>query len=332
MLDNYKSWNVTETRLKSLEEKIKNALEYGILAPSTHNTQPWSIRKGKNYLVINPDFSRSLPKSDKKNRFLFISMGCLIENVLIAAEYLRLKTKVSYQVSSDSVKITFSTSKGRKQKFDDHLISVIPERATCRLKFNSTLIEQSVINEFKNLSTNEVEVSFINKNENSEIVKVLLDASYASISTDYFRRELSELIIPNKSKSYYGMPGTVLGFKNVQAILTPYLMRMVNIAPLMAIKDKAALNSTDYFGVISTNIDNKKSWIMAGQIFEKLWLQATKEGIALQPLASAIVNDHKKNIKNIFGVKYPQMIFRIGYVDDKKVTHSPRFPLNAITN
>lgn len=54
MKDNYKAWEVREIDFPSsgtIEEQIRFLLNYGVLAPSIHNTQPWIFEIKNNELT-----------------------------------------------------------------------------------------------------------------------------------------------------------------------------------------------------------------------------------------------------------------------------------------
>jgi hypothetical protein len=55
------------------------------LAPSGHNTQPWSVRKTNSGLIVGSDPARWLPRVDPDNREMAIAIGAFLENLLIAA-------------------------------------------------------------------------------------------------------------------------------------------------------------------------------------------------------------------------------------------------------
>jgi nitroreductase len=58
---------------------------HAIKAPSGHNTQPWSFRLHESAIEVIPNFDHALPAADKENRELYISLGCAVENLCIAA-------------------------------------------------------------------------------------------------------------------------------------------------------------------------------------------------------------------------------------------------------
>ena len=60
-----------ETRSARLEALVR----YAVLAPSTHNTQPWRFRVRQDALEVFADRSRSLPVADPDDRELTISCG-----------------------------------------------------------------------------------------------------------------------------------------------------------------------------------------------------------------------------------------------------------------
>jgi len=54
-------------------------------APSAHNTQPWVLRYGTDRVELRYDPDRALPTGDPTSRDLLLSLGALVEAVLIVA-------------------------------------------------------------------------------------------------------------------------------------------------------------------------------------------------------------------------------------------------------
>ncbi len=71
----------------SREEQLRFLLRYAILAPSNRNTQPWRFAVGRDQVTIHADFSRWQQVSDAHKRELYISLGCALENLLVALEH-----------------------------------------------------------------------------------------------------------------------------------------------------------------------------------------------------------------------------------------------------
>ena len=96
------------------KDNFYKIINYAIKAPSGHNTQPWFFAIYENSIIITPNFERSLPAVDPNNRELFISLGCAVENLCIAANHYGYESQTDINFDdviiasqTDSVKIQF---------------------------------------------------------------------------------------------------------------------------------------------------------------------------------------------------------------------------------
>ena len=60
-------------------------IQAAVLAPSSHNTQPWLFRISASAIDLIADRTRALPVNDPRSRELYISCGCALENLRVAA-------------------------------------------------------------------------------------------------------------------------------------------------------------------------------------------------------------------------------------------------------
>lgn len=67
---------------------------YASKAPSGHNTQPWKFHITDSTITVLPNLDVALPVVDRNNRELFISLGCAVENLCIAASYFGYTTHI----------------------------------------------------------------------------------------------------------------------------------------------------------------------------------------------------------------------------------------------
>src|SRR5688572_1166934 len=65
-------------------ELLARAVQSAVLAPSSHNTQPWSFHIRWDALEIVLDRSRVLPVADPAAREMIISCGAALQNIRIA--------------------------------------------------------------------------------------------------------------------------------------------------------------------------------------------------------------------------------------------------------
>src|SRR5687768_9682674 len=76
------------------DEQLQFLLRYAVLAPSSHNTQPWLFRIQGHELDLIADVNRSLPVVDPMNRELIMSCGAALNHLHIAARYFGFSSKI----------------------------------------------------------------------------------------------------------------------------------------------------------------------------------------------------------------------------------------------
>ena len=81
------------------EPEAGRLLRYATLAASSHNTQPWRFELADDCIRVFADASRQLLVADPDRRELFLSVGCAVENLIVAAEQLGYVATVSYEES-----------------------------------------------------------------------------------------------------------------------------------------------------------------------------------------------------------------------------------------
>lgn len=108
--DNQKldSWNISDQDFPSdgsIYNKLKFFLNYAILAPSGHNTQPWLFRIDGNTIELYADRTRALPVVDPEDRELTISCGAALYHLILAIRHFgyeyRLETPLALSIGHD---------------------------------------------------------------------------------------------------------------------------------------------------------------------------------------------------------------------------------------
>lgn len=96
-------YGATANRLRSplLESADRPALlrelvRCATLAANGHNTQPWKFRLSTDSISIFPDLSRRTPVVDPDEHHLWVSIGCAVENLAIAAAALGKHAGVTF--------------------------------------------------------------------------------------------------------------------------------------------------------------------------------------------------------------------------------------------
>lgn len=339
MKENYKAWIINYSDFynqKSVVDELKFLIRFAILAPSGHNAQSWKFIVENNTIVLLPESTRDLSKSDPIGQQLFISLGCAVENLLIAADYYNLETEVEYlppKNKNAAVKITFIKRK-RTETFENHLIFSIPKRHTNRNKYEARKPDERFISRIKNLQQEEdIHIDFIDEKKGKEaLADISLKALIETMDNDNFRDELSHYIKSNFTKAKIGMPGFSHGIPGPISFFASKMIRRVNMNRLSLKADEQLLKKfTPLFCLISSKNNDKKSWLRAGQKYEQIALEAERNNLKTAILAAPIQKENfKKELGKLVEISYsPQVLFRIGYCE-KNAYPTPRLPFKEV--
>src|SRR3989344_7365719 len=340
MRENYRRWDVdigVFPKEGNNGGQLKFILQFAVLAPSGHNSQPWEFSVSDDFIEVWANEERSLAQSDPDRRQLLIAIGCAIENILIAADYYGLESTVHYLPrghQKNLIAVMNFQNRGTTKSHDkNHLIFSIPHRLTNRGKYKQDAPPRHFLEELRKFSGNDFEVAVITEKEKRhKIADVACAAQIEVMEFDSFREELSHYIKHNFTKSKTGMPGFTLGLPAPISLIASHLIKRINMSKKSAKQDEKLLKEfTPAFVVISSAHDNPINRIKAGQIFERIWLLATREQLSCAPLAAPVqVGDYYKNVQEILGTKSrPLGFFRLGH-SDKIPRHSPRFSVEEV--
>lgn len=335
MKSNYRSWNVNIEdfyKIKEKEERLKFLLNFAVLAPSAHNSQPWDFLLLDNAIEFVINKERTLEKSDPTNRLLLMGFGCLLENILVASDYFGFEATVSYFPRNDEssvFRVNFKEIDKVYERKADHLIFQIPKRHTNRGLYLSKSLPPNFIPSIKELSSTENNRAYLFSEGKlrDKIGQLILESNLEIMDKKDFREELSQYIKPNATSSKIGMPGFTLGLPGLISFFAPLLVKKVNLSRKSVKQDEKLLKKeTPAFLVISTNKDTRMDWIAAGVFMQNIWLLAESYGLAISPFASVTqISSFRVELQRVLKLEdFPQIVCRIGY-PEKNRGHSPRF-------
>lgn len=331
---NYIPWKIKIQdfpNTQTLQEQIKFILQFALLAPSGHNSQPWIFKLTANKVEIFINHKRFLAQNDKQGRQSYISFGCLIENLIIAADYFGFQSTITNFPSPDCVvAIEFVKIKDITNQ-PEHLINFITKRSTDRNKYLTKKPELNILNELKK-HLSKVTISIASDETKIALGKTMVDAGIKVMDNNNFREELSNFIKSSTTTSSYGMPGFTLGIPLPISFIASRLIKKVNLSKFSKIQEINLLTKfTPLIIVLSTQEDNKQSWVETGRALENIWLNITKQGLSCSALAAAVqVPYFREEVKKILKINTnPQIIIRCGY-SINPITHSPRFSISEL--
>ena len=335
---NKKAWDINPAdfpKSGSHADKLVFLCRFGLLAPSVHNTQPWSfvIEPPETIRIIINQKSK-LEHGDATGRQLWISIGCCIETINRAARAYGYELSASIDYAKQVVELTVSDNP--LLKTDLTLTKAILERRSNRNIYDQKTIPTNYLRKLRAIAVTKETKVIITTDQ--KIIQLVADLTKRGIgialSIPAFKKELSHLIKTNWHDGPTGMPGEVLLYKGFNAVTASAKFRWLQIADKEADKEYKRAVSAAALVLVFTKGDTGRYWAAAGRAYQKIGFEATQIGLDQATMASAVeAPDFHKDIETALGTSYRlQTIMRLGY-SPHSVPHAPRFNADeAITS
>jgi len=328
--DKLAAWNVQEADFPftgDSYDQMKALLTYAVLAPSGPNTQPWKFSIKDNEISLIADFSRSLPSVDPTDRTLYISHGCLLTNLLMAAEHFGFEYDVKCLpdgISGDRTAAVQLSKKVANPKFPD-LFHEITRRHTNRRSFEKRAIEDEKLQKLKDcIKKDGFKLDIMTSNEGkTEMADLLARAHKIQLGNKAFRKELASWVRSNTSDAEDGLPGYSFGYSDFESFFGSFIFGTFDMSNSRASIETSYMKASPAVAVLSTENEDKLTWMKTGVLFETLFLMATQLDVRFdlfsQPIA---IPELRQEMAQILNAKYPQILIRMGYAEPAK--HTPR--------
>lgn len=317
-------------------EMARFAVAYAILAPSSHNTQPWRFVIVDNELLVCADRSRSLAVIDPFDRELIISCGAALFNLRVVFSHFGVPIEVTtFPQSSDPdilARIVFPRSESINPDFGQ-LFDALTLRVTNRSSFAEEPPPDDLLERIRAAAIAEgVDIGLARSERDRERVAALVaQADRRQFSDPHFRRELASWIHPSRSSD--GMPAYSQGVNPLVDATTPIVamvIRTFDVGHGVAATHEALARGSPLLAVLSTTVDDNESWLVTGQALERVLLVAAASGLSASYLNQPIeVPELRERLAQELGTaRYPQLVLRLGR--GLAVPHSPRRPLTDV--
>ena len=302
------------------KDAMLKIIKYAAKAPSGHNTQPWKFKIGNDSISILPDFTRALPVVDSDNHALYISLGCALENMIIAANQFDYETKVIIHNSENETFISVDFNQiGAAVKTD--LFDFIEKRQVTRNKYSTEKIQKEVLRElFDDASDESIKVKlFRSKTEIENLTPYIIEGSNLQFNNKAFVKELvswfrfSEKEVLLKGD---GLWTASMGLPNMGRCIGNFVMKNFVSAKSEAKRWKKIISKSAGFALFIVEKNDPEHWIKLGQAFQRFGLLATKMNISHahvnMPCEELPVRE--KMIQNYQLNEYtPLLLIRFGY-------------------
>ena len=310
-------------------EIAKILISFAVCAPSGHNSQPWKFQVVGNTIVIAPDFTKRLAVVDSSDKELFISLGCALENMQIAATNYGYTS--DYDYTDGKIVVTFTKSDNCAA---DTLFAHIKTRHTHRGSFTGKKIPQEQIDALKTIDNKSVAIFASGTPQPEFICRGIAEGNDIQMSDTAFKRELLSWMRFNKkhiAQTQNGLCYNVLGFPSTPKPMGRMFVKMA-LNPKSQNKTDGKVNaSASHFCVLSTNGASPKDYIALGKTLERLLLTVCGSGLAYnfsnQPCEIPALTEKLRSGLKISG--YPAITLRLGYADAPKF-YAPRKSVDEV--
>ncbi|MCY7279559.1 MAG: Tat pathway signal protein [Sphingomonas bacterium] len=312
------SFREVTTRLRAAlkaEPRLPELVRYATLAANSHNTQAWRFRLGHGGIDIEPDFSRRTPVVDPDDHHLWASLGCAVENLMIAASATNRPLQL---IATDG---RLQTRFGGPAHPHATLADAIPRRQSTRSQFDGRSVPVATLNSLADaVRVPGVDVVLLTeKREIAQLTDLVVARSHHQVHDPVYLRELrhwlrfspADALRPGDGlfSAMTGnpvMPGWI-GTKMFDLFFDPE-----------AEDDKMARQMASSSGIaifVGERVD-PNHWVLAGQACQRFALQATALGMRCSFVNQPVeVPPLRAGVARIAGQvgKRPDLVMRFGY-------------------
>ena len=301
-------------------DQIEFLLGYAILAPSSHNTQPWFFRLNAMDVEILADRRRALPVVDPFDRELTMSCAAALYNLRVAAEYFGHRYQVSLLPDPADANLLARFELGLRcetSSEDVLLFHAIPKRHTNRQPFSPEPVPEVVLNALEAAACKEGAWLQVVRGEDARnaVADLIAEADRVQWANKRFREELAGWVRTKADDARDGLSGHALGVKDWLSLAGPALIRTFVRGGGQAAKDRDIAIHSPVLVVLGTDEDNALNWIAAGQALQSVLLRARTEDVWASFLSQPVqVEDLRPRIGEVTGCGgCPQALLRLGY-------------------
>ncbi|MCL4827974.1 MAG: hypothetical protein KJZ95_11430, partial [Caldilinea sp.] len=259
-----------------------------------------------------------LPVVDPEHRELWISLGCALENLLLAARAAGYAAEVTYPEADERIQVRLTADAPQASpRFD-----AIPLRQTTRSLYDGRPVPAADLDALQSLPQ-EAGVSlrfFTAPAEMETALAYVNEGNLRQYADRAFVDELIDWLRFNKQEAMGTLDGLYARCSGNPAV-PRWLGRMFvggTQPQQQADADAAKFRSSAGAVVIATDADDRAAWVRAGQVYERLALQMTamniKSALLNQPIEVAELRSQFQGALALNAAQ-PQLLMRFGYAN-----------------
>jgi len=305
-------------------------LNCAVLAPSSHNTQPWLFRLSEDGRTIEllADVQRALPINDPDNRELHISCGCALFNLRVAAADTGFERVCTLLPDSDRPELLarIQIGTGTLEPELAGLGEAAIHRRTWRNRFKSEPLPDAL--QLQLCDAAEAEggrLQLLPEPElRSQVVELVKQGDGLQWQDEAWREELAHWMHPGRSGDGLMVPRLV-------APLVRGVVRRFDMGRSVGSQDSLLAEESPLLALLTSPGDTPQDWLKTGQALQRLLLVAQQQGVQASYLNQPIQLAQLRPVleKALAAQGHAQILLRLGYPDDR-LPASPRRPVDDV--
>ena len=316
---------------------LRTAVEAAVMAPSSHNTQPWRFRITGPRLELLADRERHLHVIDAERRQQIQSCGCALYNARVAVRAMGYVDEVTAMLTDhDHPELLATLHLGAPHvatELELALYAAIARRRTNRREFLPRPVASRLTDTLIAAAAAEgASMVRLVPAQKRAIAHLVDEADQLQYGDPAFRAELARWLIPTGSRRRDGIPfvekeyGTALPFSVMRTLRSSALGREFGRL------EEELITGAPVVVVIGSRSDEPTEWLACGQALEAVLLLATTYG-----LSAAFLNQVLE-LPGLRGrvaalvpeVGSPQMVLRLGFPEEAVHHAAPRRSIDDV--
>ncbi len=298
--------------MKEWKDRALPVVRGAVLAPSSHNTQPWRFRVSESAIDLLADRTRALPVNDPDDRELTISCGCALLNLRVAAANHGCRVQVELLPDTRDpdwlARATISQESGAPAP-DAELAEFMERRRTYRKRFAPREVESATLDQLVRAATTEGAWlrALLTEDARQQAARLVAEGDAVQWANPSWRRELAAWMHPRRRGDGLTVPA-------LAAPVAQLVVRTFDMGGGVGAKDRDLAEASPLLAVLGTKRDHPRDWLLTGQALQRTLLVACRHGLQASYLNQPIqVANLRPKLQNLVGGGFPQILLRLGY-------------------
>lgn len=297
---------------------LEAALAYAVLAPSTHNTQPWRFTIADDALLLYADLTRAMPVVDPDQRELIMSCGAALFNLrtVLQSWGYAVRTELTPDDRRPDLLARVTITPGRPGTEEQRaLVAAMGQRHTHRQVFADGPLPAGLLEALQVSADHEgAWLTVLDRAVAAQTADLVGRASRERLSSVEYRREVTAWLRSNGTDRPDGLPGYAFGFGGLRAALSRVAGKWFAVSRSQARRDEELARRAPALVVVGTEGDTRREWLAAGQALQRVLLTAATHGVQASFLNAPVQIKEMRRQLLAFTARRgaPQVVLRLG--------------------